>query len=236
MMGEPSIPPEIPYPFPPGREPPRRSEPVMVPMVEVPSSEPSRRLFERRTILLSGPLDRAGVMQLCAQLMALDGRSEQDVELIINSTGGPPAEISAALDVIDVMRGRVNTTCVGTAQGTAAVLLVCGTGSRRAGRHAAHLAAAAVRGARHRHGDRADPESRRARHAARPAPGGGRVGDGPTRRRHRARDGGGRPARRSRGQGPRARRRRRRAAPARSASGLTAGRRRHRRRGTGSST
>ena len=75
MMAEPAHPPEIPYPFAPGRDIPRRTEPVMVPMVDLPSGEPAERLFERRTILLTGALEAAAVTRLCAQLMALDGRS-----------------------------------------------------------------------------------------------------------------------------------------------------------------
>jgi ATP-dependent Clp protease protease subunit len=135
-MSEPRFPPEIPYPFPPGREPPRRTDPVVVPMVDAPSPDPAQRLLERRTILVGGPLDHAAVTHLCAQLMALDGRSASDVEVIVNSPGGPIADIAAVLDVIELMRGRVNVTCTGMAHGTAAVLVACATGERRAGRHA----------------------------------------------------------------------------------------------------
>ena len=134
-MSEPAIP-EIPYPFAPWREPPRRTEPAIVPMVDLPSADPAQRLFERRTIMLSGPLDHAAVTRLSAQLMALDGRSGEAVELIVNSIGGPASEVTAALDVMEVMRARVNATCTGTAEGSAAVLVACAPGERRAGRHA----------------------------------------------------------------------------------------------------
>jgi ATP-dependent Clp protease, protease subunit len=133
--GEPEHP-DVPYPFPPSREPPRRTEPVLVPIVGMPEGDPHSRLFERRRILLSGPLDRPASDVLCAQLMALDGASAEDVEVIINSPGGPLAELSALLDVVELMRARVATTCVGAARGTAAILLACGTGRRRAGPHA----------------------------------------------------------------------------------------------------
>lgn len=133
--GEPEHP-EIPYPFPPRREPPRRTEPVLVPTVGVPEGDPVQRLFERRRILMSGPLDRAGANLLCAQLMALDGESARDVEVVVNSTGGPITEVSAILDVLDLMRAPVAMTCIGTARGTAGILLACGTGRRRAASHA----------------------------------------------------------------------------------------------------
>ena len=64
--------------------------------------------------------------------MALDGRSADDVELVINSDGGPPADVVVLLDVIGAMRAPVVTTCMGRAKGTAAVLLACGTGRRAA--------------------------------------------------------------------------------------------------------
>ena len=133
---EPNRPAEIPYPFPPLREAPRRTDPVAVPMVEMPSSDPREQLLDRRTILVAGRLDDSAVTHLCAQLMALDGRSPTPVDLLVNSAGGPLVAISAALDVLDLMRAEVNATCIGTAGGTAAVLLACATGRRRAGRNA----------------------------------------------------------------------------------------------------
>jgi ATP-dependent Clp protease, protease subunit len=134
-LGEPEHP-EIPYPFPPWREPPRRTEPVLVPIVGVPEGDPHSRLFERRRILVSGPLERAAADVLCAQLMALDGASSQPVEVIVNSPGGALTDLSGVLDVVELMRAPVTTTGVGTARGTAAILLACGTGGRRAGPNA----------------------------------------------------------------------------------------------------
>jgi ATP-dependent Clp protease protease subunit len=133
---EPSPPPEIPYPYPPMREPPRRTDPLNVPLVEMPATSPSDRLFQRRTVLVSGALDHEAVSTLCAQLMSLDGRSADDVELVVSSDGGPVDAIGAVLDVLDLMRARVNAMCTGRARGTAAVLVACATGTRRAGRHA----------------------------------------------------------------------------------------------------
>lgn len=135
-MTEPTRPPEIPSPFLPGEEPPRRTEPVLVPLVDLPSGQPADRLFERRTILVAGRLDAAAVTRLSAQLMALDGRSANDVELVVNSPGGPVTDIAAVLDVIELMRAAVNVTCAGAAAGTAAALVACASGSRRAGPNA----------------------------------------------------------------------------------------------------
>jgi ATP-dependent Clp protease, protease subunit len=128
-----------PYPYPPMPDIPRRTEPVHVPIVDAPpppGASPADRLFDRRTILVGGVLDHDAVTELCARLMALDGRSAAPVELLVNSDGGPVTAIGAVLDVLDLLRAAVNTTCTGSARGTACVLVACGTGTRRAGRHA----------------------------------------------------------------------------------------------------
>ncbi len=129
-------PPDIPYPFPPSREPLPPVQPVAIPMVDVPGGPLREQLAEQRKILVSGPLELDAVGMLTAQLMAFDGASSRDVELVVNSHGGPLVEIFAALDVMQLMRARVNVTCIGSAAGTAAALVACGTGERRAARHA----------------------------------------------------------------------------------------------------
>jgi ATP-dependent Clp protease protease subunit len=108
----------------------------MVPTVDMPPSDPARRLLDRRTVMVSGRLDHAAVSALCAELMALDGRSGDGITLIVNSRGGPATEILAVLDVLDLMRAEVAVTCLGATEGTAAVLLAGATGTRRAGRNA----------------------------------------------------------------------------------------------------
>jgi ATP-dependent Clp protease, protease subunit len=122
------------YPYPPARPVPRREGPVMVPIVDLPDGAASAGW--RRRVLLSGPIDTGTAMRLAAELMELDGRSGEDVELVINSDGGRLGDVLGPLDVIGSMRARVRTVCMGRATGTAAVLLSCGTGGRRAGVHA----------------------------------------------------------------------------------------------------
>ena len=102
----------------------------MVPLVDLPPAEQTRRVF------VSGPLDAQTVVRVAAELMELDGRSAADVELVINSDGGPLGDVLGLLDVIGSMRAKVDTVCMGRATGTAAVLVACGTGRRRAGPYA----------------------------------------------------------------------------------------------------
>lgn len=128
--------PEIPPPYRPG-EPdwpsPDRPDPerrIPVPLVDLPAEDLAARLLQRRTVLLSGVLDREAATALCAQLMALDGESDPDVQLVVNSDGGPLDDVLPVLDVLGLMRAAVDVTCVGAARGTAAVLVACGTGRR----------------------------------------------------------------------------------------------------------
>lgn len=133
---EPPSHPEIPYPFPPVRERPQRTDPVLVPMVEMPEPPGLAALRDRRTTMVSGPLDAAQVTRVCAELMSFDGASEDEVVLVLNSTGGPLREVAPLLDVLDAMRAPVAIRCIGAAAGTAAVLLANGTGTRAAAQHA----------------------------------------------------------------------------------------------------
>jgi ATP-dependent Clp protease protease subunit len=104
----------------------------MVPIVDLPRAGGR----DVRRVVASGPLDTATTTRIAAELMAFDGESPDDIELVINSDGGPLADVLALLDVIGAMRAKVATRCLGRATGSAAVLLAAGTGGRRAGANA----------------------------------------------------------------------------------------------------
>jgi ATP-dependent Clp protease, protease subunit len=55
---------------------------------------------------------------------------------VVNSGGGPVDAVAGILDTIDLVRCPVDTSCVGRAEGTAAVVVAAGTGRRRCGRGA----------------------------------------------------------------------------------------------------
>lgn len=116
--------PEIP-PVPPGGSP-------VVPFMIDDDNDLGARLRDQRRLLLSGPIDEPTVTRVAAELMLFDGRSERPVELIINSDGGPAAEVLGLIDVIGLMRAPVATRCIGRAVGTAAVVLASGTEGRSA--------------------------------------------------------------------------------------------------------
>jgi ATP-dependent Clp protease protease subunit len=140
----PGFPPEV--PFPPHPDPGRPAYPP-VPMVPMPSSPSSPSsspaddlrfrvyddLLARRTVVLDRALDGETATLVAAQLMALDAESDQAITLVVNSPGGPLDAAAAVLDTIDLVRGPLDTTCLGRADGTAAVVAASGSGRRRMG-------------------------------------------------------------------------------------------------------
>ena len=74
---------------------------------------------------------------VAAQMMTLDADAESDeaepMTLLVNSPGGPLDAVGAILDTIDLVRVPVDTSCLGQAVGTAALVVAAGTGRRRAG-------------------------------------------------------------------------------------------------------
>lgn len=84
-------------------------------------------------MLIGGPLDVAAVNEAAARLMTLDGISGDPVTLVVNSPGGELAEVTALLDVLDVLRAPVEVAVAGRAHGTAGVLVAGAPGRRTAG-------------------------------------------------------------------------------------------------------
>lgn len=135
MSPYPDLPPELPLPGPPSRP----SVPLPVPTVWMPADDRRTHVYEqllsRRIVFLERALDDETASLIAAQLMTLDadGDGDQAMTLLINSPGGPLDAAAAVLDTVDLMRCPVDTTCIGQAAGTAAVLVAAGTGTRRAG-------------------------------------------------------------------------------------------------------
>jgi ATP-dependent Clp protease protease subunit len=90
-------------------------------------------LLERRIVFVRERLDHDAAMLVTAQLMALDADDSAPVTLVVNSGGGPADAVVGVLDTIDLLRCPVDTSCVGRAEGTAAVIVAAGTGRRRCG-------------------------------------------------------------------------------------------------------
>jgi ATP-dependent Clp protease protease subunit len=146
----PWLPPERPaeVPAPPGfPHPGPGRRPVYPPVPQVPiPGEPAAaggfestiyaELLERRIVFVRDRLDHDTATLVTAQLMTLDAENTSPVTLVVNSGGGPVDAVAGVLDTIDLVRCPVGTSCVGRAEGTAAVVVAAGTGRRRCGRGA----------------------------------------------------------------------------------------------------
>jgi ATP-dependent Clp protease, protease subunit len=145
----PWLPPEGPseVPVPPGfphRGPGPRPVYPPVPQVPIPGEAAAggfestiyTELLERRIVFVRDRLDHDTATLVTAQLMTLDADDTSPVTLVVNSGGGPVDAVAGLLDTIDLVRCPVDTSCVGRAEGTAAVVVAAGTGRRRCGRGA----------------------------------------------------------------------------------------------------
>lgn len=84
-------------------------------------------LFDRRIVVLRGPLDDMTATRIASQLMTLDATGGDAVQLQLDSEGGSLEAAFAVVDVIDAMGIPVHVTCLGRVEGSAAlVAAVCG--------------------------------------------------------------------------------------------------------------
>jgi ATP-dependent Clp endopeptidase proteolytic subunit ClpP len=110
------------------------------------------RLLAERVIYLGTPIDDGVANAIIAQLIHLESESpDQAINLYINSPGGSIPATLAIYDAMQFIRPAVETTCVGQAAATAAMLLAGGATGRRQilahGRVVIHAPAAEGRGA-----------------------------------------------------------------------------------------
>ncbi|MER6996017.1 ATP-dependent Clp protease proteolytic subunit [Streptomyces sp. NPDC000410] len=96
------------------------------------SLDPYSKLLEERIIFLGAPVDDTSANDVIAQFLHLEyAAPDQDINLYINSPGGPITAMSAIYDTMQVVTCDVATTCLGQAASTAAVLLAAGAPGKR---------------------------------------------------------------------------------------------------------
>jgi ATP-dependent Clp protease protease subunit len=93
------------------------------------------RLFDRRMVLLHGPLTGAAASQAAAALLALDTLSPEPVQLHMAVPSGDLAAAFAVVDAIDAMRAPLHVV-VTSEVGGAAVAVLAAADRRLAYRHA----------------------------------------------------------------------------------------------------
>jgi ATP-dependent Clp protease, protease subunit len=75
------------------------------------------RLFERRVVILNGPLDDEPAAEAAAALMTLDATGDEKVQLLLNCSGGTYDAAFTIIDVIDLLGVPVHATCMGAIEG-----------------------------------------------------------------------------------------------------------------------
>jgi ATP-dependent Clp protease, protease subunit len=85
-----------------------------------------RQLFDRRIVLLSGPLDAEMANAVGVALMTLDATGDDPVQLQIDSADGTIDAALSLMDVIDLLGVPVRASCIGQVAGPAVgVLAIC---------------------------------------------------------------------------------------------------------------
>lgn len=96
-------------------------------LIDIPS-----KLYEDDIITLFGEVSEESSYLIITQLLYLDSlKTDDPVNLYINSPGGSVYAGLAIHDVIKNMRRKVNTICIGMAASMGAFLLFSGTGVRK---------------------------------------------------------------------------------------------------------
>jgi ATP-dependent Clp protease, protease subunit len=94
--------------------------------------DPYSKLLESRIVFLGTPIDDTSANDAIAQFLHLDYAAPgQDIALYINSPGGSISAMTAIHDTMRTLSCDVETTCLGQAASTAAVLLAAGTPGKR---------------------------------------------------------------------------------------------------------
>lgn len=93
------------------------------------------KLFERRTVLVTGRLEAALAADVEAQLMALDALAPAPIELHLDSADGTLEAAFLVIDAIDALRSPVRVLCRGQVGGPA-IGVVAAAAHRAAAPHA----------------------------------------------------------------------------------------------------
>ncbi|MEU0471779.1 ATP-dependent Clp protease proteolytic subunit [Streptomyces olivaceus] len=96
------------------------------------TTDPYSKLLEERIVFLGTPVDEISANDVMAQFMYLEHQApNRDIALYINSPGGSFTAMTAIYDTMQYVACDVETTCLGQAGTSAAVLLAAGTPGKR---------------------------------------------------------------------------------------------------------
>ncbi len=88
------------------------------------------RLFEERTVVISGVLGDQAATDAAAELMTLDATGDDAIDVRLDSSGGSLAAALALIDVIDLLGVPARMTALGQVRGPALGVLAVGAERR----------------------------------------------------------------------------------------------------------
>jgi ATP-dependent Clp protease protease subunit len=77
----------------------------------------AERLLDRRTVLVSGPLDPVAAMDAAARLMLLDGTGDDPVDLLLSCPDGDLVSAMSLADTVELVGVEVRALCTGALGG-----------------------------------------------------------------------------------------------------------------------
>ena len=89
------------------------------------------RLLKDRIILVNGVIDDEMSVSIVAQLLFLEGQSDEEITMYINSPGGVITAGMAIYDTMNFIISDIKTVCIGQAASMGSFLLSAGTKGRR---------------------------------------------------------------------------------------------------------
>jgi ATP-dependent Clp protease protease subunit len=95
----------------------------------------AEKLFDRRIVMLNGPLTSGAASQAAAALLTLDALGTDPVQLHLSAADGDLSAAFAIVDAVDAMRAPLHATVTAEAGG-AAVAVLAAADRRLAYRHA----------------------------------------------------------------------------------------------------
>ncbi len=110
----------------------------LVPMVVEQTSRGERaydiysRLLKERVVFIVGPVEDQTANLVVAQLLYLESENpDKDINLYINSPGGPVTSGLAIYDTMQYIKPDISTLCVGQASSMGALILAAGAKGKR---------------------------------------------------------------------------------------------------------
>ena len=83
-------------------------------------------LFDRRIVVLRGPLDEASSTRLATELMTLDATGDSPITMQVDSPGGSLGAALTLVDVIELLGVPVHVLAMGRVEGSAVAVVASG--------------------------------------------------------------------------------------------------------------